>query len=103
MNIETSLNGAQARIAIEGIVDEQGADALKKQIGRLDFNVVREVIIDCHGIRHIGSSGIGKILLAYKQLASRGGSLAVINLPPAMYELFVELKLNTLFSVSQAV
>ncbi|MFH1021475.1 MAG: STAS domain-containing protein [Pseudomonadota bacterium] len=102
MDIETIQNGAQVRIVLQGIVDEKGADELKKQVGQLNFDSVREVIIDCREVRHIGSSGIGKMLLLYKQLASKGGTLSVVNLPGPMFDLFTELKLNTLFSVTRS-
>lgn len=101
MNIETVRDGAQVRIVIQGIVDEKGADELKRQVGRLPFDEVREVAIDCRKVRHIGSSGIGKMLLIYKQLASRGGTFSVVNLPGPMFELFTELKLNTLFTITR--
>ena len=101
MNIETIQNDAQVRIALQGIVDEKGAEELKRQVSQLNFDSVREVVIDCREVRHIGSSGIGKMLLLYKQLASRGGSLSVVNLPGPMFELFTELKLNTLFTITQ--
>lgn len=102
MNIETTQNGDQVRIVLQGIVDEKGAEELKKQVVQLNLDSVREVVIDCREVRHIGSSGIGKMLLIYKKLASRGGGFSVVNLPPPMFELFNELKLNTLFSVTQA-
>jgi len=102
MNIETIQNGDQVRIVLQGIVDEKGAEELKQHVVQLNLNSAREVIIDCREVRHIGSSGIGKMLLIYKQLASRGGAFSVINLPGPMFELFNELKLNTLFTISRA-
>lgn len=102
MNIETTQNGDQVHIVLQGIVDEKGAEELKKQVIQLNLDSVREVVIDCRKVRHIGSSGIGKMLLIYKKLASSGGAFSVVNLPPPMFELFTELKLNTLFSITQA-
>jgi len=102
MNIETTQNGDQVHIVLKGIVDEKGAEELKKQVVQLNLDSVREVVIDCLEVRHIGSSGIGKMLLLYKKLASQGGTFSVVNLSGPMFELFSELKLNTLFSVTQA-
>lgn len=103
MKIESIQNGDQVRIVIQGIVDEKGAEELKKQVAKLKFDSVREVIIDCQKVRHIGSSGIGKLLLLYKHLASCNGTLSVVNLPGPMFELFTELKLNSLFTITRSV
>jgi len=103
MKIESIQNGAQVRIVLKGIVDEKGAEEFKKQVTKLKLDSVKEVIIDCHEVRHIGSSGIGKMLLLYKHLASCGGTLSIVNLPGPMFELFTELKLNSLFSITRAV
>ncbi|MFA7382568.1 MAG: STAS domain-containing protein [Desulfurivibrionaceae bacterium] len=102
MNIKTTQNGDRVHIALQGIVDEKGAEDLKKQVLQLDLDSVREVVIDCREVRHIGSSGIGKMLLLYKKLASKGGSFSVVNLSAPMFELFTELKLDTLFTVTMA-
>lgn len=102
MNIKTTQNGYRVHIVLQGIVDEQGAEELKKQVVQLNLDSVREVVIDCREVRHIGSSGIGKMLLLYKKLASKGGTFSVVNLSAPMFELFSELKLNTLFSITQA-
>jgi len=102
MDIETIQTGAQVRIVLQGIVDEKGADELKKQASQLKFDAVQEVVIDCREVRHIGSSGIGKMLLLYKKLASKGGTFSVVNLQGPMFELFTELKLDTLFSITRA-
>ncbi|OGQ99399.1 MAG: anti-anti-sigma factor [Deltaproteobacteria bacterium RIFOXYD12_FULL_55_16] len=103
MNIETIQNGDQVRIVLQGIVDEKGAEELKQQVARLNLDLVREVVIDCLAVRHIGSSGIGKMLLLYKKLSTTGGAFSVVNLSGPMFELFTELKLNTLFPVTQAI
>ncbi|HCC54298.1 MAG TPA: anti-sigma factor antagonist [Desulfobulbaceae bacterium] len=101
MNIKTIQNGDQVRIVLQGIVDEKGAEELKQHVLQLNLNSVREVIIDCQAVQHIGSSGIGKMLLLYKKLASTGGAFSVVNLSRPMFELFNELKLNTLFSITR--
>lgn len=101
MNIEITQHDGQVRIALQGILDEKGAEALKTSFNQLHLDSLTEVVIDCAKVQHIGSSGIGKMLLLYKQLASKGGKLTVSNLSAPLYELFTELKMDTLFTVTR--
>ncbi|ADH84949.1 STAS domain-containing protein [Desulfurivibrio alkaliphilus] len=101
MQIEASQNDNKVRISLEGVVDEKGAEELKKTIKQLPLASVREVEIDCSRVKHIGSSGIGKLLLLYKHLASNGGQLRVTNLTGPLFELFTELKMDTLFTITR--
>ncbi|MFH7319769.1 STAS domain-containing protein [Desulfurivibrio sp. D14AmB] len=101
MQIETSQQDAKVRVSIQGTINEKGAEELKSCFKQLSLATVEEVEIDCGRVQHIGSSGIGKILLLYKALTSQGGKLAVVNLPGPIHELFTELKLDTLFTVTR--
>ncbi|MDZ7642261.1 MAG: STAS domain-containing protein [Desulfurivibrio sp.] len=101
MQIEVSQSGDQARFSLQGILNEQGAEELKSRFNQLRLDSISEVEIDCGQVEHIGSSGIGKLLLLYKKLASKGGTLKVVNLPGPLYDLFIELKMESLFTVSR--
>ena len=50
--------------------------------------------------RSISSTGIGKILLFYKDFITKGGEIEVVRSSNSVYELFSMLKLNQLFSVN---
>jgi anti-anti-sigma regulatory factor len=50
---------------------------------------------------YIGSSGIGKLLLFYKNLGVQQIRLTVTNVAPATYDLLHELKLNTVFTIEK--
>ena len=102
VGIESVQMGSRARITLQGIINEQGAKEFKKLVGALNFDQVREVLIDCRGMQHIGSAGIGKMLLLYKKIACTGGSLSVVNLVGQNFDLFCELKLNSLFTITRA-
>jgi len=87
---------------VSGNIDEQGATILKGHFGKLNLESVKELVIDFGDVRHIGSSGIGKLLLIYKNLAAHGATMRIINVKDPIFELFQELKLDTLFSISRA-
>lgn len=101
MKISSSENGGKVRLAITGIIDEKGAEELKAHFKSFAITAETEVVIDFRQVKQIGSSGIGKLLLLYKNLRMQGGRLAVVNLPDPIHDLFQELKLDTLFSISK--
>ncbi|MEW6501381.1 MAG: STAS domain-containing protein [Thermodesulfobacteriota bacterium] len=100
MEIATEQSNGRARLRIKGNIDEKGAEALKAEIGRLNLESLSEVAIDLREVKYIGSSGIGKILLLYKHLTAKDGALRVENASANVYELFKELKLDTIFPVT---
>ena len=101
MEITCVNNNKHTHITLDGTIDEKGADEIKASFKTINLASTKEVTIDCHQVNHIGSSGIGKILLLYKHLATTGGKLSVTNLQTDMFELFKELKLDTLFTITQ--
>jgi anti-sigma B factor antagonist len=96
------VNGDDCRIAISGEIDERGAEELKKRFREVQSSQCRRVTIDFKGISHIGSAGIGKLLVLYKDLAVRGAALQLVNVSRTIYRLLCEMKLNAIFSISEA-
>lgn len=79
-----------------------GNEELKNSFQGLNLSFVKEVVLDFGKVNHIGSAGIGKLLLLYKDLATAGGNIRIENLPGALSELFRELKLHTIFTITKA-
>jgi anti-sigma B factor antagonist len=102
MEVQILKEDNRTLLKVSGVIDEAGAESLKSHFNGLDLSRPQEVVLDMQEVPHLGSSAIGKILLLYKHLATVGGTLKVINLSTAMHELFCELKLDSLFSVSRA-
>ncbi len=103
MDLAVSQEGDRVRFEIVGNVDEKGAEELKRRFRELNITAVREVIFDFGKVTHIGSAGIGKLLLFYKDLAVIGGSIRIINTSETVYELLTVLKLDTIFTISRRV
>ena len=98
--ITSVVEGNRCRIAVKGIVDEKGAETLKKEFTKLNLSQIKELTVDLKEVEHIGSSGIGKLLLFYKHLSANHGTLRVTNLSAPLNDLFLELKLDSLFTIS---
>ncbi len=101
MEVIITRDGNQARLEIKGDIDEPGAEDLKKRFRELKISLLREVTFDFKEVSHIGSAGIGKLLLFYKDLALNGGKMGIENVSETVYELFKVLKLDTIFSISK--
>ncbi len=102
MNISVSQTGDQAILELDGAVDERGAEELKQRFRSLPLNQLKSVIIDFGKVTHIGSAGIGKLLVFYKDLAVYDARLSLIKVPAIIHQMFVEMKLDTLFSIARA-
>ncbi|MGV1099083.1 STAS domain-containing protein [Thiovibrio sp. JS02] len=100
MTCEISQQGETVLFTLSGIIDEEGAMTLKRQFNALKHAEVRELVIDLAGVSQIGSSGIGKLLLFYKNMAARKGTVRLARVPRPIHELFTELRLDTLFPMS---
>ncbi len=59
-----------------------------------------EVVFDFKDVSHIGSAGIGKLLLFYRELALKGGTLKVENSSQTVSGLLKMVELDCLFGVS---
>lgn len=100
MICETTTQGETVFFTLSGTIDEEGAAALKQQFNALPHPQVKELVIDLADVSHIGSSGIGKLLLFYKSMAANEGTIRLVRVPQPIHDLFTELRLNTLFSMS---
>ncbi len=100
MNIELTINGNVATMKIEGILNSENAHVLQEKLVEVIDSKVNILELDLFDCRNISSTGIGKILLFYKDFISRGGEIEVIRSSNSVYELFSMLKLNQLFTVN---
>lgn len=102
MTTNITWTDGELRIVVEGDIDERGAEQLKEQFREWQRHETRQVTVDLGRVNHLGSAGIGKILVLYKDLAARNARLALVNVPGSIYGLLCEMRLNVLFSISKA-
>jgi anti-anti-sigma factor len=101
MEITTETQGQTAIVHVQGKIDEAGAEAMKASFSSLSLAGIKDVQVDLKGMTYIGSSGIGKLLLFYKNLGVQHIRLSVTNVAPATYDLLHELKLDTIFTIEK--
>ena len=101
MDITVEKQGSVAIVRVPGGIDEKGAEAMKQSFTSLSLAGINEVHVDFKNLTYIGSSGIGKLLLFYKNLGVQQIRLRVINVPQAVYSILQELKLDTVFTIEK--
>ena len=70
--------------------------------GGVDTGSEHGVVVDFKAVTHIGSAGIGKLLVLYKDLAVYNAHLQLVNVPSPIYKMLCEMKLNGIFTIEPA-
>ena len=100
MNIELTYDKKTATMKIEGILTSDNSYILQEKLNEVLRGNSTLLEIDLLECRNISSTGIGKILLFYKDFITKSGEIEVIRCSHNVYELFSMLKLNQLFTVN---
>ena len=96
------LKGDTALISLTGSIDERGAEEIKRRFLELELSSLKEVILDFSGVSFIGSAGIGKLLLLYKNLTAHGGMIIIKNMSKDIHTMFKVVKLDKIFTLEVA-
>ena len=99
MKIDSSFRDGNLAISLHGDVDQVGAKELKQHLDTLSFSGVTRVTIDFTGVSYIGSAGVGKLLLLYKNLPSKEIAIELVGLSSGLKDLFTEMELNEIFTL----
>lgn len=102
MEYEIRSQGQRIDMKISGSVDHLAAEKLKEGFEKLDLSQTKEVVIDMKGATYIGSAGVGKLLLLYKNIPDRNGRINIINLSEEIYYMLADMELETIFSLTRA-
>lgn len=99
MNSKIKKDGDKVTLFLSGSIDIPGAESLKKILNGIVEQNPGEVVIDFKEVNFIGSSGIGKLLLFYKNFTSKGTAVKIVNINKEIKALFKAIKLDTLFNI----
>lgn len=99
MNIRVDKGDVKTMVYLSGSIDITGAETLKQSLNQILNEGVKEVVIDFEEVTFIGSSGIGKLLLFYKNVTAKGCKVKIINLNKELKALFKAIKLDKLFNL----
>jgi len=99
MDVQIKVTGTQTYMTVSGRIDALGAEQLKKSLSSVLAGGSLELIIDFAGVKFIGSSGIGKLLMFHKDFAAKGGRASIVNVNHEIVPLFRSTKLDKLFNI----
>ena len=72
MNINTTIEGNKATVAIEGRLETTNTGSLEEEFSGL-YDQVDEMVVDCAAMEYISSSGLRTLLTAVKTMKKKGG------------------------------
>ncbi len=101
MDLNIEKNNNSIHISIIGAVDNENAEELKYQFQDLLTQEFREAIFDLSYVPFITSSGIGKFLVFYKNIISRGRCMRIKGISDNLLDLFHSIKLDQLFPIEK--
>ena len=100
MKIDLTFTDDRALMVVDGFLNSENAPELQEKLNEVLASDARFLDIDLFDCKNISSTGIGKLLLFYKDFIGKGGEIEVVRCSQPVYELFSMLKLNQLFTVN---
>ena len=86
MTIKVTKDGSSAVLAIEGRIDTNTSPELQTEILKA-FQSSKAVILDFASVPYISSAGLRALLIGQKTAASKGASMELKNVSPAVYSI----------------
>jgi anti-anti-sigma factor len=100
MDATVVTHGDTTRIHVIGAIDEKGANHLLATFKSVGLAGQKMISFDFGQVSHIGSAGMGKLLIFYQELSSRGLGMRVENAPADIQTLLREVAIDNLFQVN---
>lgn len=102
-NIEVEERDGATVIRLTGHIDESAADALNTELDDILEGGSERIIFEVSDVKFMGSSGLGQIMRAYRELRDTDGYVRVVNPQPLIADLFELTKLNTIITIHPTV
>ena len=99
MDIKVSESEGKLVVRVKGDIYIDQADELLETFNNIIEKGPEEVLLDLMGLKSITSSGIGKIVLLYKELQKKKGVLKIEGVNDTIMEIFKIVKLDKLVEI----
>ncbi len=86
LNINKTIDGEKAVIALEGRLDTVTAPELEKELQE-STEGLKELVLDFNGLEYISSAGL-RVLLSAQKTMSRQGEMKLIHVSETIQEIF---------------
>lgn len=99
MKIDIEKNRGWTVLRLNGALDAASAGAVQGQLlGTLDEGG-GSFLLDLENVTSLDSSGLAALVRFYKEIRTRGGTLALCALQRDVLRMFEVTKLNTIFTI----
>ena len=99
MNIKVSESDGKLTVKVKGDIYIDQANELLGTFNDIIEKNPKEVILDLKELQSITSSGIGKIVLLYKELQKKNGTVKIIGVNSTIMQIFKIVKLDRLIKI----
>jgi len=99
MEVNVTTGDGKVIVSLKGDIYVDQADELVEVFNSILEHASQEVIIDISGLKSITSSGIGKIVLLYKNLNEKNRKLKIIGVNDTIMQIFKIVKLDKLIEI----
>lgn len=86
MTIKTTQEGTSAVLTVEGRIDTNTSPELQAALLKA-FQSAKAVTVDFAAVPYISSAGLRALLIGQKTAASKGNSMELTNVSPAVYSI----------------
>jgi anti-sigma B factor antagonist len=101
MKISVSEDQARTTVSLKGDIYTEQGDELHQVFNTIVDKNPKEVVIDLADLKSITSSGIGKIVLLYKNLNRHGGKIRIVGANETIMQIFKIVKLDKLMDIER--
>lgn len=101
MRVNYSKGNGQIFVSIVGAIDNDNTQDLNEHLGLILQEQFEEAVFDFSLLSYICSSGIGKLLLFYKNIRDRGRKMKVTRISDQVFDLFRFTNMDLLFPIER--
>lgn len=99
MDLRSEVRGEIDILFLSGRLDLVSSSTLKDQIRQRLQDRRLQIVLSCHGLNFINSSGLGALISAQKDVRLSGGRISLCCLSPYVDELFALTGLKKVFEI----
>lgn len=97
--IPQEIDGEIMVLAADGGLDSVNAAAFVRQVEEMVAGGFRQLIIDCGGLTHLSSVGLGTLLRLHARLAKQGGDVRLCGVTGFPMQVLRAMRLDRVFEV----
>ena len=102
MEVRVNRNGHSACLEISGKINESGAKILDNRYREMGGNAdLKELVLDFKNVSEISRSGIGQLIIIYKEIAVSGGVVRIESASEEIHNLLTGLDFEKIMEISK--